>query len=578
MAHAKQHEIDEKLVQLRREGEEREARRRAEALGLSYVDPVSVPVELDAIRLVEESVARSAHLAVVEKKGKSLVVIAENPQDDAAQEIIERLKKDGHEVRLFVSSASGLLHVWKSYEHIAKAAEKITDEIIISHEAVAKLEGDLRTIEGARRALSDFDANAPSVSDSLARIFVGAIMLRASDIHFEPGANAVRLRYRIDGVLHDISSTIPLDAFSPLLSRIKLVSRLKLNVTREPQDGRFTIRYGTRDIDVRVSSIPSEYGETVVMRLLDSGVASLALEDIGLREDDLEVVERELRKPNGMILTTGPTGSGKTTTLYAFLRHTQSSETKTITIEDPIEYRLEGIEQTQVDSDAGYTFGNGLRSLMRQDPDIILVGEIRDAETAGIAIQAALTGHLVFSTVHANESVGAITRLADLDVLRPSIASALNLIIAQRLVRRLCVACREPQDIPAELKSKIDGFIDKLPQRISREPYRNPTLFSARGCPQCQQNGYHGRVGVYELFQVTEAVQGIVEAGAAERELVRHLRDQQKMIFLQSDGVLKALTGVTTLEEVERVAGIIDWNGGTVRAETEIVDGGASPP
>ncbi|MBI1960835.1 MAG: type II/IV secretion system protein [Candidatus Liptonbacteria bacterium] len=555
MMQARPQEIDEKLAQLRREGEERDARRIAEQRGLPYMNLVGVPVELDAIRLVPEAESRSAEVVVIEKKRNDIAVAAVDPETDAARAILERLRTDGYELRIFIASRSGLEHAWTFYAYVPKEREKITEEIVIASDIVDTLSGRMATLSAAGREIGGLTGASP-ISDALARILVGAVALRSSDIHMEAAEHGIRIRYRIDGVLHDVVPALPRDLYLLLLSRIKLVSKLKLNVTAEPQDGRFTIQYGSRQIDMRVSTTPSEYGETVVMRILDASVASLELDDLGFRADDLAIAEEELRKPNGMILTTGPTGSGKTTTLYAFLRYTRSSETKTITIEDPIEYRLEGIEQTQVDSDAGYTFATGLRSIMRQDPDVILVGEIRDGETADIAIQAALTGHLVFSTVHANESVGAVARLTNLHVIPSAIASAVNLIIAQRLVRRVCPSCRELRPADAAMVAATKAFLSRLPARVDKAAYAASTIPVTRGCAACGESGYAGRVGIYELFRFTDAVKEMIVRAATEQEIARHLAGAG-MVTMQEDGVLKALAGVTTLEEVARVTGPI---------------------
>ena len=280
--------------------------------------------------------------------------------------------------------------------------------------------------------------------------------------------------------------------------------------------------------------------------------------DLGLRKDDLEIIESELKRPNGMVLNTGPTGSGKTTTLYAFLKHKRSPEVKIITIEDPIEYHLEGIEQTQVDPEANYTFANGLRSLMRQDPDIILIGEIRDKETAEIAIQAALTGHLVFSTIHANQGSGAIPRLVDLGVKPTSIGPALNLIIAQRLVKRLCENCKVKVRIEPGIKNKFDKFLKNMPERVDKEGHREINLYEPKSCAKCQGSGYKGRVAIYELLKVSKEIEQLMNKGAGEIE-IQEFAAKQGMVTMQQDGILKVISGITTIEEVEKVTGPVDF-------------------
>ncbi|MBI4094534.1 MAG: type II/IV secretion system protein, partial [Candidatus Liptonbacteria bacterium] len=389
-------------------------------------------------------------------------------------------------------------------------------------------------------------------------LLAGALATRASDIHLEAQEKEARVRFRVDGVLHDVYSALPLKNYESLTTRVKLLSGLKINVRTEPQDGRFTVALTKKEVEMRVSVIPSEFGETVVMRILDPDAIAISLSELGLRPDDLAIVEDILKRPNGLVLNTGPTGSGKTTTLYAFLRSVANPEVKVITIEDPIEYHLAGVEQTQTDRDANYTFASGLRSILRQDPDVILVGEIRDKETAEIAMQAALTGHLVFSTLHTNDAVGAIPRLADLEVKTTTIGPALTLVIAQRLVRRLCAKCKKKAAIPPELAKRIEAFLKKLPARVLRAPYRTATLFEAAGCAACSGVGYKGRVGIFEFFRVDAKVQEAI-VGSVSRGTLDALAGEQGMVSMQEDGVLKALSGVTTLEEVERATGPVQW-------------------
>jgi type II secretory ATPase GspE/PulE/Tfp pilus assembly ATPase PilB-like protein len=309
---------------------------------------------------------------------------------------------------------------------------------------------------------------------------------------------------------------------------------------------------------MRVSVIPSEFGETIVMRILDPDAISVSMAELGLRPDDLAIVEGELKRPNGLILNTGPTGSGKTTTLYAFLQTISTPEVKIITVEDPIEYHVKGIEQTQVDPEVGYTFAKGLRAIVRQDPDAILVGEIRDFETADIALEAALTGHLVLSTLHTNDAVGAVPRFVDLGVKPESIGPALSLVIAQRLVRKLCLNCRKAVPMDGALKANIDKFLNDLPARVDRAPYGAPTLFQAVGCEKCSNIGYRGRVGIFEFFKGGPDLEEIILERVSEAAM-RGLAKRQGMVMMQQDGILKTLIGLTTFEEVESVTGPIEW-------------------
>lgn len=385
-------------------------------------------------------------------------------------------------------------------------------------------------------------------------ILAGAILLRASDIHLEPEeGNRVRLRLRIDGVLKT-ASFLPSRVYKLALSRLKLLSGLKLNIVRRAQDGRFTINFKEREIEIRTSVLPSEYGETVVMRILDPH----SLRDIaklGMRPELMRIINQELERPNGMILLTGPTGSGKTTTLYAFLNKIKNPGLKIITIEDPIEYRLEGISQTQVDPKHGYDFASGLSAIVRQDPDVILVGEIRDGETAQIAIQAAMTGHLVFSTLHTNDAAGTVARLEALGVSSTDIAPALNIAIAQRLVRRVCPHCSQLSLPNPEEAEELKEASAKIPSTIKFPSFSNKTKIlraNPKGCPFCNFTGYQDRIGIFEAFRVDDEMEDLILRSPSIPEL-REKAIKKGMLPMYLDGIIKVLNHQTTLEEVHRV-------------------------
>lgn len=379
-------------------------------------------------------------------------------------------------------------------------------------------------------------------------ILGGAVSLDASDIHIEPLEEGAKIRMRIDGVLQDVW-VIGKTVFENLLSRIKLVSGMKLNVFDRPQDGRFSISTEEISIEVRVSTLPAEYGETVVMRILNPK-SLISLEQLGLREDLLKIFQKEIRKPNGMIIVTGPTGSGKTTTLYAILTAIRRPEIKIITIEDPIEYHLEGISQTQVDPRAGYDFANGLRAIVRQDPDVILVGEIRDLETASIALQAALTGHLVLSTLHTNDAAGTVARLQALGEKPVNIAPALNMAVAQRLIRRVCQKCSQLEEPKPEVLEKIKNGLKTLKVKIPEDL----KIKKAVGCADCNFTGYRGRIAIFEAFLVDEEIENFILTSPSISAL-RELAIKKGMVTMYQDGLLKVLEGVSTIEEVERVTG-----------------------
>jgi len=547
----------EKLEKMKREAEERDAQRRAAKAKKEYLSPVKIPIEVEALKLISEEEARRFKVASFQLKKPDAALAVYNPDDQAVQKLIISLEKEqGLRLKIFVVSESTLEHIWNFYKYVVKIVPPITGRVDIEREIFNKLLKELISPDKVKKTINEFDYKNRPTGQLLEIILAGALANRASDIHLEPGEKNVDLRYRIDGLLHTVVDTLANEVYPTLISRIKLFSHMKLNITDEPQDGRFTIGVGTKEIEMRVSAIPSEFGETLVMRILDPEAILISLKELGLRSDDYEILERQIKEPNGMILNTGPTGSGKTTTLYASLNHVKRPEIKIITIEDPIEYHLEGIEQTQVDLEAGYDFANGLQSMMRQDPDVILVGEIRDAKTASIAVQAALTGHLVFSTVHANSATGAIPRLVDLEVRPSSIGPALNLIIAQRLVRQLCDKCKVSKKITSEIEKNIKKFLGGLPERVDHKDYEKIKLFEPKGCPSCGGLGYKGRVAIMEMMEVGPEIEKFITENVGEAE-IKEFAAKKGMVTMQQDGILKMISGITTAEEVEAVTGPI---------------------
>jgi type IV pilus assembly protein PilB len=550
-------DITEQLAEQRRAAEEADAKRRAAQVGFPYLNLISttVPTEIKALRLVPRAEAEQALLTPLQLVGKKLAVAAVNPTSPGAAAIIARLKTN-YELEVFVASLSGVRHGLSYYQYVTDETKDISGRVAINQKNLESAKEQIKTIDAFKGAVTSFES--PLVSQMLEIILAGSLALGASDVHLEANEATGVLRIRIDGLLHTIDEALEKHVYLSLVSRVKLLSNLKLNIHTEAQDGRFTIETQDRNIEIRTSVIPSEYGETIVLRLLDPLALKVDLESLGWRADDLAIVQREIRKPNGLILNTGPTGSGKTTTLYAFLKYTFRPEIKVITIEDPIEYHLEGISQTQVNPGVGYTFASGLRSILRQDPNIILVGEIRDEETAEIAMNAALTGHVVFSTLHTNDAVGAIPRLIDLGAKPQVVGPALSLVIAQRLVRVLCPKCRVAQPIDASFRAKIAAFLTHLPARVDRAPYAAPSLYEPKGCEHCGNLGYRGRISIFELFEVTEAIEQAIYRNPTEIEL-KTLSRAQGMTTMQEDGILKALTGQTSLAEVERLTGVIEW-------------------
>ena len=432
-----------------------------------------------------------------------------------------------------------------------EVVKKITGEVIVPAAILIEVQKEVKNIFDFKKKFEEYLAKG--VTEILEVILGGAILLEASDIHLEPEEAQAKLRVRVDGVLQDVI-VFSNKTYESLLSRIKLLSGIKLNITDRPQDGRFSILLEKEAIEIRVSTLPAEYGETIVLRILNPK-SLIELEALGLRKDLLEIFQKEVKKPNGMIIVTGPTGSGKTTTLYAFLKKVQKPEIKIITIEDPIEYRLGGISQTQVNPQKGYDFASGLKSIMRQDPDVILVGEIRDLETANIALQAALTGHLVFATLHTNDAAGTVARLMALGANPSNIGPAINIAIAQRLIRRICKKCQKTETVSLEILKKLKKELKNLPKEIKFPQLKmGLKIPKANGCKTCNFTGYRGRTGIFESFLIDDEMEKFILTSPSIAAL-RELAIKKGMVTMKIDGIIKVLEGITTLEELERVTG-----------------------
>lgn len=389
-----------------------------------------------------------------------------------------------------------------------------------------------------------------SVPKMVAAIINYALLKRASDIHVEPENRSLRVRCRIDGVLED-AVRIPLKDHPAIVSRIKIMSKLKIDESRVPQDGRFDVKFKEHEVDVRVSTLPTVHGEKVVMRILDKSQGILSLEDLGMQGSAFEETNLAINKPYGIILSTGPTGSGKSTTLYAILNRISLPGVNIVTLEDPVEYEIAGINQCQIKPEIGFTFASGLRSILRQDPNVIMVGEIRDAETAGMATHAALTGHLVLSTLHTNDTAGALPRLINMGVEPFLITSSINLVIAQRLVRRICPKCREEVKIPQKLLDDLKAELAKIPASNTKDRARIPAelkLYHGKGCSECHQ-GFKGRVGIYEVMTITQAIEELAIAKRPANE-IKETAIKEGMITMKQDGILKAFEGFTTVDEI----------------------------
>lgn len=541
-----------KLELLKRTEEEESTKLLSQKYKIPYIDLALYPIDTDAIKIIPEDRARTGELVIFHSTGKKLKVAVRTPEKDEVKGIVKRLEEDKYRPELYLASRHSLEHAWEFYKKATAEHEITYGAIQIAEHKLDESSKSLHTIADTKEKIeATFLART---TEALEIILGGALALDVSDIHIEPQKEGVRLRFRIDGELHDITK-LPPKLNILLLSRIKLLSELKLNVHDRAQDGRFTIKSSGQEIEVRTSVLPGPYGENVVLRLLSPKAIRVTFDKLGMQPYVVATMEKELKRPNGMIVTTGPTGSGKTTTLYSFLQKIHTSAIKIITIEDPIEYHLPGIEHTQVDADKGYDFANGLRSIVRQDPDVILVGEIRDLETAETAMHAALTGHLVFSTLHTNSAAGTIPRLLDLGVRPSIIAPAINVAMAQRLVRKLCTNCRSKKNLAAADKLRIEKELRAFPKQIPVPEPQHWTIFEAgKGCNECSVLGYKGRIGVFEIILVDDEVERLIIKEPSEYEIKKEA-ERQGQINMYQDGLLKILQGITDFAELEKVVG-----------------------
>lgn len=544
-----------RIDDLRKREEEGLAEAMSAKFGVPYIDLTVTPINIDSLRIISEVEARESQLAVFNEVDKVVSVGVLSPQNQKTLGTISKLKEKGYQIEVYMVSHASLTKVWSLYKELSYSFETKSGALDISNEQITEFLSQVHTIGDVQKMIGEVLAMKKSyrISRIMEIILAGAVALNASDVHLEPEAEFVRIRYRLDGMLTDILE-FDNETFKLLLSRIKLISNLKLNVSGS-QDGRFSIIINQNEVEVRTSLLPGGNGESVVLRVLNPDAISVPLEEIGINPKLLKIVMGELTKPNGMILNTGPTGSGKTTTLYAFLKKIFQPEIKVITIEDPIEYHLQGITQTQVDEKKEYTFAEGLRSALRQDPDVIMVGEIRDRDTAGIAINSALTGHLVFSTLHTNTASGTFPRLIDLGVNPKIISSAINIAMAQRLVRKLCPDCKKPIPLQGADKIIVDKVLESIGDKSILDGIKTDEHYHGIGCEKCNGLGYKGRIGIFEAVLIDENIEKIIQENPSEREISKASKSQNIPDMTQ-DGVIKVLQGVTSLDELRRVIDI----------------------
>ncbi|MDC1205558.1 type II/IV secretion system protein [Candidatus Pacebacteria bacterium] len=558
----------DKMNELRAKEEDRLIRSLSTQYGIPYVDLRGVTINPTAILTIKEEAARSSNCVAFELQNKKLSVAIRNPNNAKTKETLADLEKKGFVLNIFMTSSINLEHGWKRYkdsEHTTSVKKGVLDinldiiaELLKKFTKVEEVNAhilEIRTINSARR-----------VSETLEAMFAGAIALHASDIHIEPEETGIRIRYRLDGVLYDVLD-MERTIYERLISRLKLLSGVMLNVHDQAQEGRFTFDVGEKRIEIRSSVIPDSSGESIVMRLLDPSVASFSMENLGLNSIVYNIMIEELKKPNGMIITTGPTGSGKTSALYAFLQKAHNDEVKIITLEDPVEYKLDGVVQTQISD--GYTFSSGLRSILRQDPDIIMVGEIRDREVAETAVRATQTGHLVFSTLHTNSAAGAIPRLIDLGVDPRAIGTSFNIILGQRLVRKLCEQCKQKRKPTAEEVVIIEKIIEGHPHPPTFSA--DSSIYDTGACEACNHSGFKGRQSIVEAVKIDEAVEEAIIRDPREHIILEAARPQG-IPTMAEDGIDKVLAGITSILELRRVVDLSNIRGTAPKPDEEEID------
>jgi len=519
-------------------------------MGLPFVDLKEKTVRKDILQIIPEPIANSHQMVAFDKDDKNVKVAVLDPDDLQTFDFIQ--KKVNLKLEIHLTTPESIQEILKQYH---KGLEAEFEELTKKKTTVKARKQDKGKDDKDLKKLAQ-DLPIIRIVDTLLEY---AIFEKASDIHIEPEEKQVTARYRVDGILRKVMS-LPKKTMPGIVARIKVLSNLKLDEHRLPQDGRFKIETKDYKLSFRVSIIPVFDGEKVVMRLLDESNVILSLEQLGFQKKTLEIVKQNITKPHGMILVTGPTGSGKTTTLYTVMNMLNKPGVNITTIEDPIEYRMPGINQSQINPKIGFSFASGLRSFLRQDPDIIMVGEIRDNETADIAINAAMTGHLVLSTLHTNDAATALPRLDDMKVEPFLIASTVNIIIAQRLVRKICEKCKESYKIGKEIEKELEKSFDipALMTALSKHgtiqgnKLSSMEFFHGKGCKQCDNSGYKGRVGIYEVLEITEQIADMILHHASSEEINRKALEQG-MISLLQDGFMKVKQGTTTIEEILRV-------------------------
>ena len=526
--------------------EEDLVREKSKLFNIPYIDLFGRVVRGEVLNVIPKELADNYRMVAFNRSGDELSIAMVDPSNFKALEAVEFIaRKNRFRIKYYLTSLSSLKYIIRQYESLSAEVE----EALKGAEEESELQRSMLKIE--EEGFEEVVKTAP-VSKMVSVILRHAVEGKASDVHIEPVGDETRVRFRIDGILHT-SLVLPKNVHQAIVARIKVLSNLKIDETRIPQDGRFRMVIEGRDIDYRISTLPLVNNEKVVMRILDTNSSLINVDSLGFEGKGLESMKYNISKSHGMFLITGPTGSGKSTTLYALLNMLNSESVNIVTLEDPVEYFMKGINQSQTNSEVGLTFAAGLRSILRQDPDVVMVGEIRDNETAELAVHAALTGHLVFSTLHTNDAFGAIPRMIDMKIEPFLIASSLNVVMAQRLVRRVCPYCAKGVDIPELLEKEVWDEIGLVPKNNvpTDITLAKPLKFSrGQGCVRCENTGYKGRVAIAEVLSVTPEVQKIIVSGGNMIEALKAEFSKQGMFSMRQDGIFKALRGHTTIEEV----------------------------
>ena len=536
-----------KEKQIQKKQLEKNVSQAATALGVGYINLTGFPISPEALTLLLPQEAEKLSAVCFFYDGTNLRLATTKPDSEEVKETLKRLAAENFAKGvLYLISDDSLKHALELYAKLPKPYE-IVRGVKIDEEELAKYSDQFSGFKELQAQVEK-----AQVSEVVTIMLGAAVKTGSSDIHIEAEEQGIKVRFRVDGVLHDVLD-IDKNLWHKIISRMKLLAQVKINVGNKPQDGRFSIFMKNDRIDIRASFLPTAFGESVVMRLLHSKSVGLSFEDLGIRPTAFEKLKREVERPNGMIITTGPTGSGKTTTLYAILKKLNNEDTKIITVEDPIEYQLKGVNQSQIGEK--YTFAHGLRSIVRQDPDVIMVGEIRDLETAEIAIQAALTGHLVLSTIHTNDAAGTVPRLLSMGAKPFLIAPSINAMIGQRLVRKICEHCKTEDRPDGEHLERAKKILGELPAEETKAlDLKNLKFYKGAGCEAGQQIGYKGRIGIYEIMTMNKDLEKLILSGnVSEYDMIENAT-KEGMVSMVQDGVLKAAAGITTLDEVFRVA------------------------